>query len=267
MNIQTDFHMHTELSIDARTTLADNIARAIDLGLTEIAVTDHVDFNPNDDGAFRFNADVAFAATQAARQRFGDRITIRHGMELSEPHLYPQLVAPLMTQPLDVVIGSMHYVGPYGVHSTLFDVMTPDDALPKYFAETLALAEASDCDILGHLDYFDRYTTQRNLPPYDPIKYRAMILPILETIIRRNIALEVNASGLRLDPNKPFPHPTVLNWYKQLGGTLLSLGSDTHLPEHVGSGLDRCAEILVSLGFHEYHTFTERKAVPRPLVR
>lgn len=265
MAITTDYHTHTELSVDAHTTLVDNIRSAIDRGLTELAVTDHVDFNPNDEGAFLFDPVAAERATRAAAERFADRIAIRHGIELSEPHLYPDDIRPLYDAPMDVVIGSIHYVGPLGFHAELFDRIGRDDALGHYFDDMLAMARFSDIDVLGHLDYFERYARLKGLPPWDPSDFRQAVIPVLEAIIDREIALEVNASGLRTAPHVPFPHPDVLKWYRDLGGTLISLGSDAHRPEQVGQGLDHCAELLVAIGFREYHVFRGRAVHPLPL--
>jgi len=259
MRIKTDFHVHTELSLDADTTLDATIERAIAIGLNEIAITDHADHNPSDIGAGKYDPQQAYEATCRAMARYGKKIIIRHGVEMDMPHLYTRENEPIYKLPLDVVIGSVHYVGSHGVHADLFDVMTRDEAVGKQFEAMLDMVQQSDIDVLGHLDYFERYTRRRGWPSYQPQQFRTLIEPILETIIRRDIALEVNSSGLRCECDMSHPHPTIIRWYRQMGGRLISLGSDSHRTDHVGAGLDRCAELLISLGFSEYHIYHRRR--------
>jgi histidinol-phosphatase (PHP family) len=263
--IKTDFHIHTTLSNDATGKIDEMIGRAIELGLEEIAIADHADFNPLDPTSKFYIAEKAWQQTVEARKRFDGQIAIRHGVELGEPHLFPDDVRPIMSYPLDVVIGSIHFMNRYGVHSDLFDVYKPADGIRMFFDFALDLARRGDIDILAHLDYFDRYTMKRNYPQYDPEDYKAAIETILKTIIERGIALEVNVSGYRSQADRSFPHPKVLRWYRQMGGKLLSVGSDSHEPRHLGMNFDRVTKMLMDLGFTEYHTFEKRQVKPRAI--
>jgi histidinol-phosphatase (PHP family) len=263
--IKTDFHLHTTLSNDAPGTMDDMVRQAIALGLDTIAITDHADFNPLDPTAGFYVADKAWQQTLDARRRFGDQITIRHGVELGEPHLFPDDVRPIMNYPLDIVIGSVHFMHRYGVHSNLFDVYSPAEGIEMFFDFTLDMAAHANIDVLAHLDYFDRYTTQRNYPPYRPDDFKKQIQTILQTIIDRKIALEVNLSGFRSQADRSFPHPQVLQWYRQMGGRLLSISSDAHQPDQMGKNFDRAEKMLLDLDFTEYHTFENRIPQPRPL--
>lgn len=266
MKITTDIHLHTELSVDAETSIDRIVDRAIEIGLTEIALTDHVDFNPADEGAGLYHPIEAHRATERIRRQWGDDIVIDHGVELSEPHLYTAETKSIYQLPLDLVIGSTHYIGSRGVHSDLFDVVPADDAISQYFDATIDLAEKSDIDVLGHLDYFQRYTAQRHLDPYDPNRFRGQIEKLLDVIIARQIALEINSSGLRGPVGHPFPHVQVIEWYHRRGGRLICLGSDAHRPEHVGAGLDAAAEIVRKLGFVEHHIYRQRRRCALPLT-
>jgi len=228
--------------------------------LTEIALTDHADCNPADEAANRYDPDRAYETTELARRSRGSRITIHHGVELGEPHLFERQYRRVYQMPLDVVIGSIHYVGSYGVHSDLFDATEMSEGIGKYFDLVLEMVKASDIDVLGHLDYFERYTRRRDLGRYDPADFEARIRAILEAIIIRRIALEINTSGYRAGLDRPFPHPAVIQWYKEMGGTLLSLGSDAHRAEHVAGDLAQAAEILTRIGFKQYHLYRQRRS-------
>jgi histidinol-phosphatase (PHP family) len=266
--ITTDFHLHTNISVDSPASIDQIIQKAVDLGFTEVAITDHVDHNPADDGAGMYDPDKAYQATLAVRDRFAGRITVRHGAELGEPHFYTKENAHLLTLPLDIVIGSIHCMGNFGVHSDLFDKISPPYAIRNYFQLMQEMVGQADIDVLGHLDYFDRYTAPRKIPAYDPNQYKDQIIGILKTILSRNIALEINTSGFRPghEPPRTFPHPQVLTWYYELGGKLLSIGSDAHLPEQVGLGFNQTAGLLQQIGFREYHVYRARKPVPVPIT-
>ncbi len=263
--IKTDFHIHTNISVDSSATLEEMIDSAIERGFTEIAITDHVDHNPADDGAGMYDPVKAYNATIDAQRKYGDRIIVRPGAELGEPHLYTAENRALYQLPLDVIIGSVHCMGPYGVHSDLFDNKQPAEAIREYFELVLDMARQADMDILGHLDYFERYTTKRGIPGYEPQDYRPLIEEILSTIIRRNIALEINTSSFRSNLPRSFPGSDVLTWYHRMGGRLISIGSDAHLPDHYGTKFAELPPILRGIGFREYHVYRARKPVPLPL--
>ena len=259
--IKTDFHLHTTLSVDASAEIDTLVESAIQRGLTEIAITDHVDYNPADEGANLYNPAQSYEMIVAARQKYKDKIILRHGVELSEPHLYTDETKEIYQTPLDVVIGSIHYVGRFGVHADYYDEYGPRTAAQKYFEPLLDMVRTSDIDILGHLDYFDRYASLRGLPVYDPQDYELQIKTILDTIIQRNIALEINTSGWRAPVNHCFPHPEVIRWYYRMGGRLISIGSDGHHAKDIGEGLDHAGKLLNDMGFREYHIFRERKPI------
>jgi len=79
---------------------------------------------------------------------------------------------------------------------------------------------------------------------------------ILRRLIERGIGLEVNTSGLRSPAGEPCPGPTVLRWYRELGGELLTVGSDAHDPARVGQGVDLACGLAERAGFAQltrYH--------------
>ena len=88
-----------------------------------------------------------------------------------------------------------------------------------------------------------------------------MIDEILRELICRGIALEVNSGGLKYGLGFPNPHPDVLKRYRELGGELVTVGSDAHRPEHVGYGFSQVREILLDCGFQYFAEFSRRKPV------
>ena len=132
-----------------------------------------------------------------------------------------------------------------------------------FFEVTLKRLESYDCfDSLGHLDFVVRYGPNRNRF-YDFKTYGDIISAILELLIRKDKALEVNTGGFKYGLGHPNPCEDVLKRYRELGGRLLTVGSDAHVPGFVGYEFDRTAELLKELGFREYALY--RRRVPEML--
>ena len=68
---------------------ADKVGAAQGAGLRGIAVTDHVDFNPADEGCGFYRPAEHVAAVEAARAEY-PKLEILAGLEIGEPHRYPQ---------------------------------------------------------------------------------------------------------------------------------------------------------------------------------
>jgi len=123
------------------------------------------------------------------------------------------------------------------------------------------VAEHTNFDSLGHLDYIIRYLPDSVslIKDYAVRDYMDFIEEILRTLISRGQALEVNTAGLRKGLSFPHPKEEILRLYKELGGELLTLGSDAHYPKDVGADIKRCAELLKACGFKYYAAYKERK--------
>ena len=123
MRIKTDFHLHTDISVDADLSIEKLIGRAIELVFEQIAITDHLDCNKADEGFGMYDHKKTFEATRCAQESYRDRIEIFQGVEIGEPHLYVDQTKEVYQLPLDVIIGSTHYVGANGVHEDLKNVI------------------------------------------------------------------------------------------------------------------------------------------------
>jgi len=127
----------------------------------------------------------------------------------------------------------------------------------SYFEELLEnLQQFHDFDSLGHLDYIVRYAPADFI--YQPQDYFEIIREIMQILLRKDIALEINSSGLKKQ-NMPNPHLDILAFYVSLGGELVTVGSDAHTPKYVGYGFEQVAELMKKAGLHEYVTYQNRK--------
>jgi histidinol-phosphatase (PHP family) len=271
-----DSHVHTRFSCDCETEMSVMCEAAIARGLREIAFTDHVDFGPNDPPGY-FNPVEYLQSIEDCRSRYGDRLTIRAGVELGEPHLFAQEMHTVLTAgDFDFVIGSAHYAALLPSSSDPSETATLQcawsesffdqplrQAYEAYFRQVVGLAARGDFDVLGHVDLVKRDARHYNKPYDGPAPYADMIRTALRSVIERGKGIEINTSPLYKGKGMTDPCPSleVLRWYREMGGEILTIGSDAHLPDKIGSHFDVAFEIARAAGFTRLATFQGRKVI------
>jgi histidinol-phosphatase (PHP family) len=259
--IQADTHVHTEFSGDSETPVRRQIDQAVRLGMTEICITDHHD--PHAPSQIDFNLDLEryVPAIQAIREEYRGRIKVRLGIELGlQLHLTEELARLTSTYPFDYVIGSNHFVDqmdPY--FPAYFEGKTEEQGYRRYFEATLKRVQGiSDFDVLGHLDYVVRYGPNQNRD-YSYKKYGDIIDPILKNLTETGRGLECNTGGYKYGLGHPNPAEDVLKRYLELGGEIITIGSDAHEPKHLGFDFARARRVLKDIGFRYYAVYESRK--------
>ena len=234
-DLPLDTHMHTVHSPDAQpdALLDAYCVLAVERGIAELAITDHVDFDPLAPAyAFSSFEDRERDVRQAA-ERWADRgLAVRFGVELTYERRYEDDIRDwLRRHPHDFTIGSVHSapgsvyepdnVAAFVAGKTLAEVTAP------YFDEVVAAARSGLFDSLGHIDVVKRYLVPHVMPEQfaaQPELYE----PALAALVGSGTALEVNASGLRQLPRETYPPAPIVARYLELGGRALTIGSDTH---------------------------------------
>ena len=139
--------------------------------------------------------------------------------------------------------------------------LTDEQLYRRYFELVLEnVRKPRGYQALGHLDYVVRYGYSK-AENYSYEKYEDLIDSILMELINRQIALEVNTAGLRGGLGFPNPHPDIIRRYHNLGGDLITVGSDAHSPEDVGYGMAQVRELLLDLGIHYVTEYRQKKPV------
>ena len=257
----SDCHMHTCFSDDSDTPVEAMADRAIALGMERIYITDHHDIGfPR--GEFWLDTVPYLEKLEKVKEDYRGRLDIHIGVELGiQSHLCEEISSYASRYPFDYIIGSVHLVE--GKDPDLRDEldMTDEEMYREYFQSTLETVKKVQCfQSLGHLDYIVRYGPNKN-KHYSYETYAACIDPILEYLIRHEKCLEVNTAGLKYGLGHPNPEESVLRRYLELGGTLITIGSDAHRPEHIAYDFEKAEDILRSLGFQSYTIFRQRKPV------
>ncbi len=257
--------MHSTFSEDGASSPERMCRQAIMLGIPEIGFTEHWDVGPYEKNPRFFQPEPWYAELERLRELFAGQLTIRPGIEIAEPHLYPQPAAEvLMRLPFDYVLGSVHFVGPnFMFDEDYFRTHTADEVYRAYFAEVETMLQTADLDILAHLDIPVR--TAKPIFGYDPARYEDQIRRILHVVIDRGLALDVNAAGLRKAAQNLMPDPLILKWYAGMGGQRLTLGSDAHASNQVGLHLDVALEAVRAAGLTHITQFERRESRLIPL--
>lgn len=265
--IPQDYHMHSNFSCDCQTPMAEMCRSAIAKGIPEIGFTEHYDLHPGDPNRNWFRPEPWWAELERCRAEFGDRLTIRAGIELGEPHIYWQEGQGLLARyPFDYALGSLHWVGADSIFDPhYFQKHEADAAFRQFFEELERMTRQGGFDILSHLDVPVR-TAFTVYGAYDPTLYEDAIRPVLHNCIERGIALDLNTAALRLAANRLTPGLEILRWYVEMGGERVTLGADAHRPENIGRHLDIALAIAQEAGLKYLTFFAQRQArlVPMP---
>ena len=227
-----DYHMHSNFSNDSKADMEDMIKRSIDLGLKEICFTDHVDYDLDSDDSFGIDYNKYFDKIQSLQNKYKDNISIKKGIEIGlQKQIIDKCNNDINKYPFDFVICSQH----------------AKFSLLLYFNINIIIKVYKNYSVLGHLDLVKRYGNYGKVlddKPFDDI-----IEAILKQAIYDGKGIEVNTSCYRYNLPDLTPSRHILNMYKDLGGEIITTGSDSHNPTQIAYNFDYIYSYLQSIGF------------------
>lgn len=257
-----DTHMHTHFSGDSEADTYEMVRASIKSGVDGICFTDHLDIDyPKAPDKFSIEFPAYFKEMHTVQARFLNEFPVQIGLELGlQPHLKDKLPKIIRDYPFDFVIGSshlVHHIDPY--YPEYYLGKTEDEAYREYFESILENLAVFDCfDVYGHIDYVVRYGPNKNrYYTYD--KFSDVLDEILHTLIQKGKGIEINTGGYRAGLGHPNPAECVLRRYRELGGEIITIGSDAHEPDQTAYGFQKVPELLKEAGFEYYTVFKKRK--------
>lgn len=255
MKYLSDYHMHSKYSFDAVQTIEEAVLSAINSNINEICMTEHISFDPEDSSYNYFDFKDYSNEIKYLSEKYKDKIKIKAGLEVGEYHLYKNEFDNYYKEnQLDFIIGSIHNINKKGLRTNIRENGVHETYV-NYFNEVLKLVSCGDFDVLGHLDLVQRYAYEAG-GVYDFKTYKDSIYDILKTLISNNRGIEINTSGL--SKNLLFPKVDIIKMYKDLGGEIITVGSDSHNSERVGENIEHTYELLKNLGYKYVFTFDKR---------
>ena len=264
MAIKADYHIHTSFSGDSDAPMEEVIQKAVALGLTHICITEHYDpdyvYAPGEEGLFELNTDSYLYELLKLREKYKDQITVGFGVELGlQTHLKRALAVYTKSHDFDFIIGSSHLCNrrdPY--YPSFFEGRSEEETHREYFQTILECARSLPYfDVYGHLDYVVRYGPTKN-EKYTYAKHADIFDQILTHLIENGKGIELNTNGLRTGLGQPNPCADIVRRYRELGGEIITIGSDAHAPVDIASHFDEACDLLKACGFRYYCIFQSR---------
>ena len=261
-----DYHIHTRYSSDSTEEPENIIRHAIELGLDEICFTDHTDLDypetPDyENPAFVFDTVAYYKEISELRNKYSGKIKIKIGVELGlMPYLAARNEDVASGVPFDFIIGSTHLIdGKDPYYPEFWEGYSCDDVVALYFEKTLEnIKSYNNYDVYGHLDYITRYAPDKAYQ-FDYRRHSEIIDCILKEIIHTGHGIEINTSCFRYELPDLTPSRRIISLYKDLGGEIITTGSDAHCPSFITCKFDYIQSYLKDMGFKYICTFDNLK--------
>lgn len=273
-----DYHVHTHFSDDSEYVMEDVIKDAIRMNMNEICFTDHVDYGIKVDQEFLTKDEILklsqghefaplnvhyshyFKEIERLRKIYS-QITIKQGMEFGiQTHTIPLFQKLFNQYDFDFIILSCHQVEDKEFWTQDFQRgKTQQEYNLRYYQEILnVITQYKDYSVLGHLDLIARYDRAGN---YSFQNIKSIVIEILKIVIQEGKGIEINTSSYRYNLKDLTPSRDILKLYKELGGKIITIGSDSHKKEHLGAYIKETKKELKTLGFEYYCTFKNMEPI------
>ena len=253
-----DYHIHTRVSFDGKQSAQEALAAAEAAGLREICFTDHVDYDPgNPANVMAFSNEDYHKAYDNLKS---DRVKIRRGMEFGlTTDNQSQLKKDLARRNFDFVLGSIHFVEGRDVYfAPYWQGKTQEQAERIYLETTLACVECQeDYDVLAHLTYIGKAPGNVSGLPVLYANHRTLVDEILRVLAKKGKGLELNTSG-RDRCGAFLPDEPYFRRFRELGGEIVTIGSDAHSTDRVGQYTPEACRLLKDI-FGHVCTFENRQ--------
>ncbi len=263
--IQSDFHLHTCFSGDSNSSVESMIQSAIKKGLKTICFTDHQDFDYHikENPELSFDLDVIryFKALQTYKEKYKKQIEILIGIEFGVKKGVENSILQLSQYPFDFILASSHEVRGYDPYYPSYYDTFGIEGIRIYFESIIENISLFDgFQSYGHLDYAIRYLP-KTYPTYHPQDYFDLLDIAMRKMIELGKGIECNTGSLKYGLKYPHPHFEILKRYRELGGEILTVGSDAHKPEHIAYGFKQIPDILKAAGFQYYTIFKNQQPI------
>lgn len=265
MPITADCHLHSSFSGDTDTPMEEMVLKGISLGLKTMCFTEHHDIafpdSPEESGSiFLLNTDSYLYDLIKLKEKYQDQISLLFGVELGlQSEVLRKIAVYAKSYEFDFIIGSSHIChGKDPYYPAFYEGRSEEEAYREYFTSILEnVKKFSNFDVYGHLDYVIRYGPSGDRD-YSYEKYRDIFDKILETLLENGKGIELNTGSIESGMKEFHPCMGIIKRYRQLGGEIITVGSDAHDTSDIAGYFPRAAEVLESCGFRYYTVFRNR---------
>ncbi|WP_242964963.1 histidinol-phosphatase HisJ family protein [Scatolibacter rhodanostii] len=262
----SDCHSHSSFSPDSSESIDVLCQRAQELGLYAYTLTDHCECHEYLGSSLGFvyaeQSRQAFACMTKKQDELRGKLRFYKGVELGQPMQNLMAAEEVLQRNYDFVLGSVHNIKGYedfyflDYHQISDEEI--DNILTAYFDEIISMIEWGGFDSLSHLTYPLRYICGEHGIAVDLSRHKDEIETIFSLLIQKGKSMEINTSGLRQKIGTTLPDYPLLKQYYDMGGRLITIGSDAHVAKDLGKGIDTGFELLKQAGFSEFAIYENR---------
>ncbi len=263
IKLMFDYHIHTDYSADCTAPVSVQLSAAASAGLSEICLTDHVDFDDFVDGKPVFTPpDLGKLREELpALQRLYPTLAVKRGAEvaLKDAACSDAAYAHIKDADLDFVLGSLHVLDGASVYyPESFEGRTQEQSYLRYLEGLDRVIRTCPyfC-AMGHYDFIAKYAPF----PERAVKYSLapdLFDGILKYLVQNGKTLELNTSAWQEDAAWGLE---LFKRFKELGGEFVTVGSDAHKPSRVGKRVHEAYELLRAAGIRYVATYEKMKPV------
>lgn len=258
-----DLHTHSDSSPDGEEPTTSLCEAAVERGLFALAITDHCEVNVFKEECYDRSIKQSMFEIVKAREVFRSRLKVLVGVELGQATQDLSCAELVAKAGFDFIIGSLHNLRGRPDFAFLdYEEENVEPLLEEYFTQVLELARWGKFDVLGHLTYPLRYIMGEQGIEVCLDRYQEQIDEIFKALIQNGCGIEVNTSTLRQPLGRTMPELSQVRRYRELGGEIITVGSDAHCARHVGAGIREGIALLEAAGFTHMTYFEKRKPVP-----
>lgn len=261
-----DTHVHSKVSHDGISYMDEHMKYAKENGVKEITFTEHYDDYSGVETNLKTLA-IDYYRNVYLENKNDNLVKTNFGIEIGlRPESHELISNMVGNNNFDFIIGSSHITcgKDMAYDKSFFENYTPHQAVMNYLNEVLTNVRmyTNEFDVYGHIDYVIRYVIKYygnviNKINYD--EFRDILDEILLVIINKDKGIEINTSGIRYGLNSVHPNIEILKRYKELGGKIITIGSDAHRVEDLASHFDIAIDLLEQSGFEEIAVYYNRK--------
>ncbi len=179
------------------------------------------------------------------------------------PETIEDVVAFLEPYPVDVLVGSVHWIGGFGFdkgHSgEEWERRGHRSVYEQYFRLVSMLAASGLVDVIAHPDRVKMSGIRLPSEPED--LYESLV----EAAVSSDVSMEINSGGLRHAVGEVYPTMRLLNMFAE-AGLSLTMASDAHVPEYAGWRLDHLSALAKEPGFTHVARYEKRRRILEPLA-
>ena len=256
-----DCHIHTNISHDGISSIEEYLKYASIIGVDEITFTEHYDDYTGLETKLRI-LNVLDYYNKYLLYKNNNVLKINFGIEIGlQPDLVNEIENMTTQYPFDFIIGSSHITckKDVAVDKSFFDGYSRKEAYLRYFKEVLQnIILYNEFDVYGHLDYVVRYGGYAS-KKIEYSEFKEILDEILINLIKKDKGIEINTSGIRYGLGNPHPNIDIIKRYKELGGKIITMGSDAHQIQDLAKSFNEAFDILEDVGYKEiaiYHNRT-----------